>query len=585
MSKEIGSPIIFLTKYNRNNATKLDENISSNIADEEKQNLLINYPTVYIINEPNGSKRVNYTVYVGETNDIQRRTLQHLDADPQNREDWEQLRENNDALMFIIGHQHFNKSLTLDIENRMMHYLSGVNVVSHLNNRRENAQNDYYTSEEMVPIFNKIWRKLHRSMPDLFPLQRIIEESALFKASPFHKLTRNQIHAKDEILNIVDKSLSTGKENQLILVQGEAGAGKTVLMSNIFYDLAKQGHHSLSVAMMVNHPQQEKVYQQIASKLDLGENAKVIKVPTFINDYSSSNPIDIAFVDEAHLLLTQRSQAYYGHGTNELLDIIQRAKVVIAVYDEHQVLRLSQIIEKDDHKLIDNYVDYRVTLKNQMRIDASQAMINWLRNLIDNQEITAAPSDNRYDLRVFDDPAEMQSAIQKKATKDETNGISRMLATFDWPYSSSKKKNGELWEVREGNWHMPWNLQIKPNKEDKRQINGIKYSDLSWAEQPHTINEIGSTFTIQGSDLNYAGVEIGPSVKYRNGKIIFDPSASSNKSAIQSRTMHDNSKKSFGEQLLRNEINVLLTRGVHGLYLHAVDPQLQAALKKAIRRI
>ncbi len=132
---------------------------------------------------------------------------------------------------------------------------------------------------------------------------------------------------------------------------------------------------------------------------------------------------------------------------------------------------------------------------------------------------------------------------------------------------------------------MPWNLQIKPNKEDKRQINGIKYSDLSWAEQPHTINEIGSTFTIQGSDLNYAGVEIGPSVKYRDGKIIFDPSASSNKNAIQNRTMHDNSKKSFGEQLLRNELNVLLTVGIHGLYLHAVDPQLQAALKEAIRRI
>lgn len=495
------------------------------------------------------------------------------------------MRENNDALMFIIGHQHFNKSLTLDIENRMMHYLSGVNVVSHLNNRRENAQNDYYTSEEMVPIFNKIWRKLHRSMPDLFPLQRIIEESALFKASPFHNLTRNQIHAKDEILNIVDKSLSTGKENQLILVQGEAGAGKTVLMSNIFYDLAKKDHHSLSVAMMVNHPQQEKVYKQIASKLDLGDNAEVIKVPTFIDKCSPDKPVDIAFIDEAHLLLTQRSQAYHKHGTNELLDIIKMAKVVIAVYDEHQVLRLRQIIEKDDHKLIDNYVDYRVTLKNQMRIDASQAMINWLRNFIDNQEITTAPLDNSYDLRVFDDPAEMQSAIQKKATKDETNGISRMLVTFDWPYSSSKKKNGELWEVREGNWHMPWNLQIKPNKEDKRKINGIKYSDLSWAEQPHTINEIGSTFTIQGSDLNYAGVEIGPSVKYRDGKIIFDLSASSNKNAIQNRTMHDNSKKSFGEQLLRNELNVLLTRGIHGLYLHAVDPQLQAALKEAIRRI
>ena len=45
--------------------------------------------------------------------------------------------------------------------------------------------------------------------------------------------------------------------------------------------------------------------------------------------------------------------------------------------------------------------------------------------------------------------------------------------------------------------------------------------------------------------------------------------------------MKDNSKQAFGERLLHNELNVLLTRGVHGLYLHAVDPQLQAALKRA----
>ena len=30
---------------------------------------------------------------------------------------------------------------------------------------------------------------------------------------------------------------------------------------------------------------------------------------------------------------------------------------------------------------------------------------------------------------------------------------------------------------------------------------------LSWPEQPQTINEIGSTFTIQGFDLNYVGVK------------------------------------------------------------------------------
>lgn len=89
--------------------------------------------------------------------------------------------------------------------------------------------------------------------------------------------------------------------------------------------------------------------------------------------------------------------------------------------------------------------------------------------------------------------------------------------------------------------------------------------------------------TIQGSDLNYAGVIIGPSVKYRHHQIIFDPSESKDAKAVQYRTMHDGSKKKFGEELIKNEFNVLMTRGVHGLYVHAVDPALQQALKKAIQ--
>ena len=39
--------------------------------------------------------------------------------------------------------------------------------------------------------------------------------------------------------------------------------------------------------------------------------------------------------------------------------------------------------------------------------------------------------------------------------------------------------------------------------------------------------------------------------------------------------------KNFGEELLRNELNVLLTRGVNGLYIYAVDDELRNALKEA----
>ena len=39
----------------------------------------------------------------------------------------------------------------------------------------------------------------------------------------------------------------------------------------------------------------------------------------------------------------------------------------------------------------------------------------------------------------------------------------------------------------------------------------------------------------------------------------------------------------YGETLLKNELNVLLTRGVNGLYVYAVDEELQKALKNAIK--
>lgn len=477
----------------------------------------------------------------------------------------------------------------------MMHYLSGVSTVIHLNNRRDNAQKDYYTADEVEPIFNKIWRKLHKIKPDLFPLQRIVEDSALFKASPFYKLNTEQLRAKEQILNVVQDYLKAGKQNKLILVKGEAGAGKTVLMSNIFYalDNLKNSEQPLSLAMMVNQNEQQKVYEQIVKKLAI-PNAKVEKVVTFIRKHrpldevnTSEKTIDVAFVDEAHLLLTQNNQAFTKkYGNNELLDIIKRAKVTIAVYDDHQVLGYNQIIENDDQKKIQQYHPYTITLRNQMRIHASAAMIKWLRNIVDNQTITNAPQDKTYDLKVFDNPADMQAAINQKANKDGKNGISRMVATFDWDYSGKSKNDDDpdgLWQVSAGNWHMPWNKQLHPNKDDKNQISGVKYSDLSWAEQPHTVREIGSTYTVQGFDLNYAGVVIGPSVKYRNGKIVFDPSASKDKKVYQRRSMHDGSKQEYGTTLIENTFNVLMTRGVNGLYIYAVDPALQAALKKAIR--
>lgn len=573
------SPIIGKVNYNSFSVKAIKE-LDFSKKDEQ---LILDYPTVYIIDDKISDKKHNYNVYVGETTDINRRTKQHLNDDIRNgREDFKKLSDSSTTEMYIIGHKYFNKSLTLDIENRLLHYLLSSESVKNVNNRRGNPQNDYYTSEIMDSVFSKIWRKLHSLNNVLFPIESVIRDSALFKASPFHKLTKEQKEAKSKIILQILSSLTQNLDGQLILVEGEAGSGKTVLMSSLLYDLFNSNEFpvskdKMSIHLLVNHEQQLTVYQQMAKKLGLKNKngIDVVMKPTSFINYQSKNNLkaDVVIVDEAHLLLTQGKQSY--RGKNHLKDLLANAKVVVAVFDENQILTTEQIWESADLAEMKLDAQCVISLRDQMRINAQQSTIDWIRSLVDEQVIYPFRKDDKYDFRVFDSPQEMYDAIKEKDQHQE-NGISRMLATYDWKFKQKgKPEDNQYWNVTIGDFSMPWNLQLPKDKATK---------NLSWAEQKQTIDEIGSTYTIQGFDLNYAAVIIGPSVKYRDGKIIFDPSASCNEKAIRNRTLADGTRMKFGETLLKNELNVLLTRGVNGLYLFAVDEELQKALKEALRK-
>ena len=569
---KVKSPVIRKTRYSSDVLAEVDE-MQLN---EKDKKLLLRYPTVYVIQDLKSQQQVKYKVYVGETNNIVRRTNEHLKED---RNDFKALSKSDSAEMFIIGHEFFNKSLTLDIENRFLHYLSSVDAVETIHNRRENPQDEYFTSEHMGEIFSKIWKKLHKDNATLFPSEAIIRDSALFKASPFHKLSPEQIQAKEEILNQIFLTFDKNESGQLILVEGEAGTGKTVLMSSLLYDVFTdedftQSEDDLSAYLLVNHNEQRVVYEQLAKKLGLKnpENKEcVLKPSTFINRMRKSDKkADIVIIDEAHLLLTQGNQGY--SGKNQLKDILSHSKVVVAVYDKKQILSGSQFWEEGTLEELRKNAQV-IQLKNQMRINAAPSTIDWLQGIIRDLEIKPYTKDDSYDLRVFISPTEMLNLI-KERNLDQGKGISRLVATYDWDYSGVRKPdNQEFWTVDIGKFSMPWNLQIKPDS---------KVKELSWAEQPQTINEIGSTYTIQGFDLNYAGVIIGPSVKYRDGRIVFDKLASSNNGATNRRTLADGTKVDVSEELLRNELNVLLSRGVNGLYLYAVDEELQKALVESI---
>lgn len=574
----ISKPIIKEVDYTSESLEELKISPMS----ENDYKYLFDYPTVYIVNDKNKKK---FNVYVGETTDIVRRTAQHLKDDVRkgNREDWKEFEQSPSSKMFVIGHHHFNKSLTLDIENKLMLYLSSVDNVSNVQNRRGNPQNSYYTSEELDGIFSKIWRELNRKNEYLFPAESFIKNSAIFKASPFHKLTEEQVKAKDNIVLKIASAVSKNERGTLILVEGEAGAGKTVLMSSLVDDLLNSDDTQMirehnTINLLVNHDDQLKVYQDIEKKLswNSGTTIDVSMKPTqFLNALKKNNlDAGVVVVDEGHLLLTSKNQAY--QGGNHLKDLLNKSNVVVLVYDNKQIMSKSQVWTDDD--LLDlrheaNLKGNLIELNNQMRIKSSPETFQWIRSIVDDGVVGKVKKDKDYDIKIFDTPSALQEAIEIK-NENQSLGISRMVATYDWDYSSqSKPKDSDYWEVKIGDWSCPWNRELPKERQ---------YAKASWIEQPQTIYEVGSTFTVQGFDLNYAGVIIGPSVKYRNGKIIFDPSQSKNKNAVQNRKLENGEMKSFADELLRNELNVLLTRGVNGLYIYAVDEELQKALKEAV---
>lgn len=580
----IAKPIIKQIKDNRE-ALDFFEKVSLPAEDEKTQEIIANFPTVYIHNWQDSG---DFEVYVGESNDIFKRTRQHYDA-AVDKSKWQRKLMEKDARLFIIGHEHFNKSLTMDIENRLMHYMMSAERVKHVHNLRDNPQTSYYPVEELDEIFGRIWRGLRKENKELFPTESAIKDSAIYKASPLHKLTKEQKDARELILQKVSKALENGEIGQLIFIDGEAGTGKTVLNSSTFYELycqAEEEEKTLKCYLLVNHDEQITVYEQIAEKLGLtAKYGKVVSKPTtFINNHSEDDPVDVVFVDEAHLLLTQGKQSY--HGENQLKDIIARARVTVVMFDENQILTTEQFWEA---QILEHYrnqakaAENHIVLDKQLRMQADPVTMDWIDSFTKKGQLKEIPHTvDGYQIKVFDDPEMLDLEIQKKA-KEKDSALSRVLATYDWEYSQKRKPDDRLrayWEVVIGKWHKPWNRELAAelSRKEKRKISG-----LAWAEQPQTINEVGSTFTIQGFDLNYAGVILGPSVKYRNGKIIFAPSESHNNKAIRNRTLSDGTKQKFGEMLIQHEVRVLMTRGVNGMYIYACDPELRAALLKAAK--
>ncbi|WP_243677491.1 DNA/RNA helicase domain-containing protein [Weissella confusa] len=193
------------------------------------------------------------------------------------------------------------------------------------------------------------------------------------------------------------------------------------MLSTLFYELSSKSFakaaglgDSLDSYLLVNHDQQVTVYEQVAKKLGIGQGREnVVNKPTkWLNVLEDSDPLaDVVLIDEAHLLWTQGKQAY--RGKNQLDDILKKAKLVIDIFDERQILRSEQHLTHTQVNKLMGRANEIIELKHQFRIDANDETVDWIESFVQG-EIKPIPEDDSYELKIFENVSDMYEEIKSK---------------------------------------------------------------------------------------------------------------------------------------------------------------------------
>ncbi|WP_390893803.1 DNA/RNA helicase domain-containing protein [Limosilactobacillus urinaemulieris] len=398
-----------------------------------------------------------------------------------------------------------------------------------------------------------------------------LTNKATEKLSPFKTLTTEQENLVDSITEFAAKHLKNNFP-AIYTVYGDAGTGKSVVLSNLFERFQQSARQDPTSPFfktknyfLVNHPEILKVYREIAGSIK-GLYKKDFTRPTSLINQLDKNQqnIDIAVIDEAHLLLSKADHYNNFYHDNQLVEIIKRAKVVVLVFDQYQVLRMKSLWTPERlEKITHQYLHKEYHLRHQFRMTASDQLIDWFNHFTDQYELAAIPQDSRqnYDFRIYDDAEKMRQAIVKR--NDEV-GLSRILSTSGYPSTLDGGKH----YIKEGQFKLPWDQ--------------YNYTVTPWAELPQTINEVGSIYTCQGFDLNYTGIIIGPPISQIPGtkklQINLDKYTDSEAFKKRDDLTDPQEIKALEERMIMNSLNVLFKRGVYGTYIYAHDPLLRNSL-------
>lgn len=540
-----------------------------------------NWPVVYILNNKK-------SVYVGESLKTIKRMRQHR-ASP----DKQKLRE-----IRLILDDSFNKSVCLDLESFLIKLFAGDQQFEVLNRNEGIVDAEYFDRAAYQGTFQEIFKDLleegmfTRKIP-------AIENSDLYKLSPFKTLNHDQASAVVEILEALFEDVESDQGSTSV-IQGDPGTGKTIVAiylmkllrdiattepgpeldsDSIFADFFMGGHRELMrdfrIGLVV--PQQSlRTSIQAVFKQTAGLDRGMVLTPFAVGE--SAEDFDLLIVDEAHRLNQRANQAsaalnkkfidinhrLFGNDDSNRtqLDWIKaKSKRQILLVDAEQTVRPADLPSKTIVELVAAAKKSRRyhPLRSQMRIRAGVGdYVKYIRRVLNgtqaNREVFPG-----YDLQMFDDLGQMHEAIRQRNAE---HGLARLVAGYAWRWRS--QKNPDAFDIELDGQQLRWNT-----------------TSVDWISSAGSLEEVGSIHTVQGYDLNYAGVIIGSELRYDPalGKLFVDRA-----SYFDVKGKENNPRLGItysDDDLLKYIVNiygVLMTRGILGTYIYVCDPGLRKYL-------
>lgn len=538
-----------------------------------------NWPVVYLLNDEK-------KIYVGETTRARARLRQHLDNDEKS--------ELQTAR--IVINEEFNKSACLDLESRLIAWLHAEAIFSPLN-RNDGQQNSNYFERgtRYQEIFDEVFDQLRtaglfqRTVPQ-------IENLNLFKLSPYKALNDEQLAAVESIVEGLFEDLRKGNLTTSV-VQGGPGTGKTIVaiyllkllrdiqdadrdpdpeedgrFTDFFFSGYRDALNGLRIGFVV--PQQS-LRSTIARVFRQTPGLRGVQVLSPYTVAMSDGRWDLLVVDETHRLthrgagttrgaFNERNRRLFGEHTEgrTAVDwILAQSDHQVFLLDGEQSVRPADIPASQVRSLKDRARgSHRLyALESQMRVAAGDDYLEFAQTLLTGMPVPPRVPES-YDLRFFDDLKEMREQILQRESEV---GLSRMVAGYAWKWLSKGDASDDApFDIRLDGVDLRWNRTAQ-----------------DWIASPGSEYEVGSVHTVQGYDLNYAGVIIGPD-------IVWDESSKQIKAVRESH--FDTEVRSVRDEesllaFIRNSYYVLLTRGILGTYIYVCDPVLRERIRAVMK--